>query len=90
MEGFPGKTFDYLSMNKILLSFSNSESAVAQFIKKYSLGVNIEPDSEQSFIEAFEKLSSTQFLSDTLLNIGKVNKNQINKSEIVKQYLTLI
>ena len=90
MEGFPGKTFDYLSMNKILLSFSNGESAVANFIKKYSLGVNVEPDSEQSFVEAFEKLSSPQFLSDTLSNVGKVNKNQINKTEIVKKYLTLI
>ena len=90
IEGFPGKTFDYLSMNKILLSFSSSESAVSKFINKYGLGVNIEPGSVPSFLDAFEKLSSTQFLADTLANVSKVNKNQINKSQIIKQYLNLI
>jgi hypothetical protein len=90
IEGFPGKTFDYLSMNKVLLSISNKESAVAKFIEKYSLGVNIEPDSVESFLDAFEKLSSRQFLSETLLNVSNINKNQIEKSEIVKKYLTLI
>ena len=90
IEGFPGKTFDYLSMNKVLLSISNKESAVAKFIEKYSLGVNIEPDSVKSFLDAFEKLSSKQFLSETLLNVSNINRNQIEKSEIVKKYLTLI
>ena len=90
IEGFPGKTFDYLSMNKVLLSISNKDSAVAKFIERHSLGVNIEPNSVKSFLDAFEKLSSRQFLSETLLNVRNVNKNQIKKSEIVKQYLTLI
>jgi len=90
IEGFPGKTFDYLSMNKVLLSISNSDSAVAKFIHRYKLGVNIEADSLQSLLDAFEKLSSNQFLSDTLLNVKKVNENEINKSQIVKQYSNLI
>jgi hypothetical protein len=90
IEGFPGKTFDYLSMNKVLLSISNKDSAVAKFIERHSLGVNIEPNSVKSFLDAFEKLSSRQFLSETLLNVSNINKNQIKKSEIVKQYLTLI
>jgi hypothetical protein len=90
IEGFPGKTFDYLSMNKVLLSISNKDSAVAKFIERHSLGVNIEPNSVESFLDAFEKLSSRQFLSETLLNVSNINKNQIKKSEIVKQYLTLI
>jgi hypothetical protein len=90
IEGFPGKTFDYLSMNKVLLSISNKDSAVAKFIEKHSLGVNIEPNSVKSFLDAFEKLSSRQFLSETLLNVSSINNNQIKKSEIVKQYLTLI
>ena len=90
IEGFPGKTFDYLSMNKVLLSISNKDSAVANFIERHSLGVNIEPNSVKSFLDAFEKLSSRQFLSETLLNVSNINKNQIKKSEIVKQYLTLI
>ena len=90
IEGFPGKTFDYLSMNKVLLSISNKESAVGKFIEKHRLGVNIEPDSVKSFLDAFEKLSSRQFLSDTLLNVSSINKSQIKKSEIVKQYLNLV
>jgi len=90
IEGFPGKTFDYLSMNKVLLSISNKESAVGKFIEKHRLGVNIEPDSVESFLDAFEKLSSRQFLSDTLLNVSSINKSQIKKSEIVKQYLNLV
>ena len=90
IEGFPGKTFDYLSMNKVLLSISNKESAVGKFIEKHRLGVNIEPDSVESFLDAFEKLSSRQFLSDTLLNVSSINESQIKKSEIVKQYLNLV
>jgi len=90
IEGFPGKTFDYLSMNKVLLSISNKESAVGKFIEKHRLGVNIEPDSVESFLDAFEKLSSRQFLSDTLLNVSSINKSQIKKSEIIKQYLNLV
>ena len=90
IEGFPGKTFDYLSMNKVLLSISNKKSAVGRFIEKHRLGVNIEPDSVKSFLDAFEKLSSRQFLSDTLLNVSSINKSQIKKSEIVKQYLNLV
>jgi hypothetical protein len=77
-------------MNKVLLSISNKESAVGKFIEKHRLGVNIEPDSVKSFLDAFEKLSSRQFLSDTLLNVSSINKSQIKKSEIVKQYLNLV
>ena len=35
IEGFPGKTFDYLNMNKILVNFSNPKSAVSELINKY-------------------------------------------------------
>lgn len=90
VEGFPGKTFDYLSMNKILLSVSNKDSAVAQFINKYNLGINIELDSKKSFLDAFEKLASLEYLKQTISNIKKVNENQINKSKIINDYFELL
>ena len=90
VEGFPGKTFDYLSMNKILLSVSNKDSAVAQFINKHNLGINIELDSKKSFLDAFEKLASLEYLKQTISNIKKVNENQINKSKIINDYFELL
>jgi hypothetical protein len=90
VEGFPGKTFDYLSMNKILLSISNRDSAVAQFINKHNLGINIELDSKKSFLDAFEKLASLEYLKQTLSNIKKVNENQISKSKIINDYFELL
>ena len=90
VEGFPGKTFDYLSMNKILLSVSNKDSAVAQFINKHNLGINIELDSKKSFLDAFEKLASLEYLKQTLSNIKKVNENQISKSKIINDYFELL
>ena len=82
----PSTASNIREIDDISSSFNGTTS---QFTLQVS-GVNIEPDSDQSFIEAFEKLSSKQFLSETLLNVRNINKNQINKSEIVKQYLTLI
>ena len=32
VEGFPGKTFDYLKMNKILIGYSNPLSGLARFL----------------------------------------------------------
>lgn len=90
IEGFPGKTFDYLSMNKILLSVSNKDSAVAEFIKRNNLGVNIELGSKKSFLDAFEKLSSSEYLKETLSNINKINENQISKSKIINDYYKLL
>ena len=90
VEGFPGKTFDYLSMNKILLSVSNKDSAVAQFINKHNLGINIELDSKKSFLDAFEKLESLEYLKQTISNIKKVNENQISKSKIINDYYDLL
>ena len=90
VEGFPGKTFDYLSMNKILLSVSNKDSAVAQFINKHNLGINIELDSKKSFLDAFEKLESLEYLKQTISNIKKVNENQISKSKIINDYFDLL
>ena len=77
-------------MNKILLSVSNKDSAVAQFINKHNLGINIELDSKTSFLDAFEKISSLEYLKQTLLNIKKINENQISKTKIINDYFELL
>ena len=77
-------------MNKILLSVSNKDSAVAQFINKHNLGINIELDSKKSFLDAFEKLESLEYLKQTISNIKKVNENQISKSKIINDYFELL
>ncbi len=87
IEGFPGKTFDYLSMNKIILCFGNDSSAVARFIEENEVGININPDNFDSVIE---KLNSTDFVEKSLNNVINLNKNEINKEKVIDKYLSLI
>ena len=87
IEGFPGKTFDYLSMNKIILCFGNDNSAVARFIEKNEVGININPDNFDSIIE---KLNSPDFIEKSLNNVINLNKNEINKEKVIDKYLSLI
>jgi len=87
IEGFPGKTFDYLSMNKIILCFGNDNSAVARFIEENEVGININPDNFDSVIE---KLNSTDFVEKSLNNVINLNKNEINKEKVIDKYLSLI
>ena len=77
-------------MNKILLSVSNKDSAVAQFINKHNLGINIELDSKKSFLDAFEKLSSLEYLKADSFKYKKINENQISKSKIINDYFELL
>jgi len=87
IEGFPGKTFDYLSMNKIILCFGNDNSAVARFIEENEVGININPDNFDSIIE---KLNSPDFIEKSLNNVINLNKNEINKEKVIDKYLSLI
>ena len=87
IEGFPGKTFDYLSMNKIILCFGNESSAVARFIEENEVGININPD---NFDNVIEKLNSTDFVEKSLNNVINLNKNEINKEKVIDKYLSLI
>ena len=87
IEGFPGKTFDYLSMNKIILCFGNESSAVARFIEENEVGININPD---NFDTVIEKLNSTDFVEKSLNNVINLNKNEINKEKVIDKYLSLI
>ena len=89
IEGFPGKTFDYLSMNKIILCFANENSAVAKFIEKYELGVNISPNVD-NIDEKFEQLQDKLFIDRVYKNITKVNNQLADINIIADRYLGLI
>ena len=90
IEGFPGKTFDYLSMNKIILCFANENSAVARFIEKYKVGINIDPKNINNLGDVIEKLNSAHFIEESLNNVAILNKNEINKEKVIDKYLSLI
>ena len=90
VEGFPGKTFDYLSMNKVLLCFTNSDSAVSKFIDKFELGLTIDPNDKTSMGTIFDKLNDQSLLLNYQKNINYLNKNILNKSKVVEDYYSLI
>jgi hypothetical protein len=89
VEGFPGKTFDYLKMNKILIGYSNPESGLAKFIEKYELGVNISPNVD-NIDEKFDQLQDKLFIDRVYKNITKVNNQLANINIIADRYLGLI
>ena len=89
VEGFPGKTFDYLKMNKILIGYSNPESGLAKFIEKYELGVNISPNVD-NIDEKFDQLQDKLFIDRVYKNITKVNNQLANVNIIADRYLGLI
>ena len=89
VEGFPGKTFDYLKMNKILIGYSNPESGLAKFIEKYELGVNISPNVD-NIDEKFYQLQDKLFIDRVYKNIAKVNNQLANIDIIADRYLGLI
>ena len=89
VEGFPGKTFDYLKMNKILIGYSNPESGLAKFIEKYELGVNISPNVD-NIDEKFDQLQGKLFIDRVYKNITKVNNQLANINIIADRYLGLI
>ncbi len=89
VEGFPGKTFDYLKMNKILIGYSNPESGLAKFIEKYELGVNISPN-EDNLDEKLYQLQDEQFIDRVYKNITKVNDQLANINIIAEKYFELI
>ena len=90
VEGFPGKTFDYLSMNKVLICFANSDSAVSKFIDKFELGFTIDPNDKTSMGTIFDKLNDQSLLLNYQKNINNLNKNILNKSKVAEDYYSLI
>lgn len=89
VEGFPGKTFDYLKMNKILIGYSNPESSLAKFIEKYQLGINIDPD-DKDIDTKLSMLEDELFINKIYSNISEMNYNFASADLVVKQYMKLI
>ena len=89
VEGFPGKTFDYLKMNKILIGFSNPKSSLAKFIEKYKLGINISPN-EDNLDSKLETLEDREYIDQIYKNIGEINNKFANVDAIADQYIKLI
>ena len=89
VEGFPGKTFDYLKMNKILIGYSNPNSGLAKFIEEYNVGINIDPNI-QNLDEELKKLDNKESLEKFYQNIENVNNNIANIKAVVQSYSDLI
>ena len=89
VEGFPGKTFDYLKMNKILIGYSNPNSGLAKFIEEYNVGINIDPNI-QNLDEELKKLDNKESLEKFYKNIENVNNNIANIKAVAQSYSDLI
>ena len=89
VEGFPGKTFDYLKMNKILIGFSNSKSSLAKFIEKYKLGINISPN-EDNLDSKLQTLEDNDYIEQIYKNISEINNKFANVDTIADNYIKLI
>ena len=89
-EGFPGKTFDYLNMNKVLINFSNPNSVVSKLIDKYGLGFNIDLKNPESFTGKLENMKNSNEISKILDNIKYFQQSVSNKEIAFKCYLELI
>ena len=90
MEGFPGKTFDYLNMNKILINYSNPNSAVSKLIDEHGLGFNIDKNNPNTLKNFMDALSSEDVIDNIISNISKFQKNISNKEIVYKKYMSLI
>ena len=89
-EGFPGKTFDYLNMNKVLINFSNPNSVVSKLIDKYGLGFNIDLKNPESLTGKLENMKNSNEISKILDNIKYFQQSVSNKEIAFKSYLELI
>ena len=89
-EGFPGKTFDYLNMNKVLINFSNPNSAVSKLIDKHGLGFNIDLENPESLRVKLEDMKNSDEISKILENIKYFQQSVSNKQIASKSYLELI
>ena len=89
-EGFPGKTFDYLNMNKVLINFSNPNSAVSKLIDKHGLGFNIDLENPESLRVKLEDMKNSDEIIKILENIKYFQQCVSNKQIASKSYLELI
>ncbi|MAC97945.1 MAG: hypothetical protein CL971_05870 [Euryarchaeota archaeon] len=89
-EAFPGKTFDYLNMNKVLINFSNPNSVVSKLIDDYGLGFNIDLNKPESLERKLKDMKCHDEISKIKKNIKYFQKNVSNKEIAIKSYLELI
>ena len=89
-EGFPGKTFDYLNMNKVLINFSNPNSVVSKLIDKHGLGFNIDIENPESLSGKLDDMKNSNEISKILENIKYFQQSVSNKEIVFKSYLELI
>ena len=89
-EGFPGKTYDYLNMNKILINFSNKNSVVTKFVKEFGLGFNI--DANIPIQEKFDinLLEDSEALEEIQENITKFNEKYNTPKIVAAKYIKLV
>ena len=90
IEGFPGKTFDYLNMNKILLNFSNPNSAVSKLIDKYDLGFNIDLNNPEELKSTLQQMKNLEKVNQILENVSHFQQNISNKKIVSSKYIDLI
>ena len=90
IEGFPGKTFDYLNMNKILLNFSNPNSAVSKLIEKYDLGFNIDLNNPEELESTLQQMKNLEKVNQILENVSHFQQNISNKKIVSSKYIDLI
>ncbi len=90
IEGFPGKTFDYLNMNKILLNFSNPNSAVSKLIDKYDLGFNIDLKNPEELESTLQQMKNLKKVNQILENVSHFQQNISNKKIVSSKYIDLI
>ena len=89
-EGFPGKTFDYLKMNKILINFSNKNSVVSKFVDENGLGLNIDASESLKATFNFSLLQDFEVLKKIEENIKNFNKKNNSPKIVAEKYIKLV
>ena len=83
-------SFGQVVMNKILVNFSNPQSAVSELINKYGLGFNIDVNAPEDVITKLEQMKKPEKIEGILENIKNFQSNISNKDIVYKKYISLI
>lgn len=89
VEGFPGKTFDYMSRGKYILGYANPNSSVAKLITNHKVGTNIKPEDHLS-LENFLNQVDIEDIKASSKNAVSLSETNFSKGTIVSQYLELL
>ena len=89
VEGFPGKTFDYMARGKYILGYTNPYSAVARLITDYEIGTTIHPGEYRELKKFLDDVSIEDIRKGSNNSIQS-SKSDFSKEVIVSQYLELL